>query len=65
MKFFLEWLCMRCPMNQDLRNELDRRRVSPEGRSQWEAFTQERADVERRLELVDMQTKFITYVTNK
>ncbi len=43
----------------------DRRKVSPAGRAKYEEFSRERADVERRLELVDMQTKVIEHVTNR
>jgi hypothetical protein len=42
----------------------DRRKVSPEGRERYEEFTRERADVEERLRLVDVQAKVIEHVTN-
>lgn len=62
MKFW-RWLCTRCPLNENRTIELERRKVSPQGREQYEEFSRERADVERRLELVDMQTKVIAHVT--
>ncbi len=61
---FLRWLCARCPLNPDRDDITDRRKVSPEHRAQYAEFTRERADVERRLELVDMQAKVIEHVTN-
>lgn len=64
MKFWLRrLLCSRCPLNEN-RDAHDRRKVSPEGRERWEEFTREKADVERRLDLVDVQTKVIAHVTN-
>ena len=60
---FLRWLCGRCPLNPN-RLEIERRKVSPEGRERYEEFARERADVEERLRLVDMQTKVIEHVTN-
>lgn len=56
-------LCARCPLNEHRDRTLERRKVSPEGREQYQEFSRERADVERRLELVDMQTKVIAHVT--
>ena len=60
----LDWICSRCPLNPNRRDATDRRKVSPEGRERWEEFSREKAAVERRLELVDMQTKVIAHVTN-
>lgn len=62
MKFF-RWLCARCPLNENRNAAIERRKVSPEGRERYEEFSRERAAVERRLELVDMQTKVIAHVT--
>jgi hypothetical protein len=42
----------------------DRRKVSEEGREQYAEFSRERADVEERLRLVDIQAKVIEHVTN-
>lgn len=42
----------------------DRRKISPEGRAQWEQWQREKADVERRLALVDIQTKMIEHLTS-
>jgi hypothetical protein len=58
----LRWICARCPLNEQ-RERGERRKVSPEGRQRWEIWQLEKADVERRLELVDMQTKVIEHVT--
>jgi len=63
MKFF-RWLCARCPLNPNHDERIERRKVSAEGREKYEEFSRERADVERRLELVDMQSKVIEHVTN-
>jgi hypothetical protein len=63
MRIFLRWLCARCPLNENRTVGIERRKVSPEGREKYEEFTRERADVERRLELVDMQSKVIAHVT--
>lgn len=52
-------------MDSNRDHDHDRRKVSPEGRQQWEEFSKERADVERRLELVGMQTKVIEHVTDE
>ena len=41
----------------------ERRKVSPEGRQQWETWQREKVDIERRLELVDLQTKALEHVT--
>lgn len=62
MKFLFRWLCSRCSLNSE-NTIIDRRKVSTEGRDRWEEFSRERADVERRLELVDMQSKVIEHVT--
>jgi hypothetical protein len=64
MRFLLRWLCTRCPLNENRTTEIERRKVSPEGRERYEEFSRERAEIERRLELVDMQTKVIAHVTN-
>jgi len=64
MKFF-HWLCARCPLREYHEGCEDRRKVSPERREQYAEFTRERADVERRLELVDMQNKVIDHVTRR
>lgn len=63
MKLF-RWLCARCPLNENHDAAIERRKVSPEGRERYEEFSRERADVERRLELVEMQNKVIAHVTN-
>ncbi len=60
---FLRWLCARCPLNPASDPVADRRKVSPEGRERYEEFSRERADVEERLRLVDMQSKVIEHVT--
>lgn len=52
-------------MNSIRDDETDRRKVSQAGRDRYEEFSRERADVERRLELVDMQAKVIEHVTNR
>lgn len=65
MRIFLRWLCARCPLNEHREGCNDRRKVSPERREQYAAFSRERADVERRLELVDMQAKVIDHVTRR
>jgi hypothetical protein len=57
----LRWICARCPLNET--RTCERRKVSPEGRQQWEVWQREKADVEERLRLVDMQTKVIEHVT--
>jgi len=59
----LKWLHRRCPLDQNRDAHADRRKVSAEGRERWEEFKRERADVEERLRLVDMQTKVIDHVT--
>ena len=68
MRFFrwLRWLFARCPLLSTTTrdNETDRRIVSPEARARYETHQRERADVERRLELVEMQAKVIAHVTN-
>ena len=51
-------------MNPNHDERIERRKVSAEGREKYEEFSRERADVERRLELVDMQSKVIEHVTN-
>ena len=61
---FLTWLRVRCPLNPNDDETIERRKVSPEGRERYEEFSRERADVERRLELVDMQAKVIEHVTH-
>jgi hypothetical protein len=57
------WLSTRCPLNENRCEQTDRRKVSQEGRDRYEEFSRERADVEERLRLVDMQTKVIEHVT--
>lgn len=64
MNRFLRWLCGRCPLNENRDACEERRKVSPEGRERYAAFNRERADVEERLRLVDMQSKVIEHVTN-
>ena len=51
-------------MNPNADDAIDRRKVSSATRARWAEFSRERADVERRLELVDMQAKVIEHVTN-
>jgi len=64
MKSFFRWLCARCPLNEYRRDGCeDRRKVSEAGRERYAEFSRERADVEERLRLVDMQTKVIDHVT--
>ncbi len=57
-------LLMRCRLVKARDTDSDRRIVSAAGRERYAEFSRERADVERRLELVDMQTKVIEHVTN-
>jgi len=63
MKLFFRWLCGRCPLKSTRDDERDRRVVSQAGRDRWEEFSRERACVEERLRLVDMQSKVIDHVT--
>jgi hypothetical protein len=49
-------------MQQEPRDD-ERRKVSAEGRERWATFSKERADVEERLRLVDMQNRVIEHVT--
>jgi len=65
MKSLLRWLCARCPLHEDRERCDDRRKVSPEGRERYAEFSRERADVEERLRLVDVQTKVIEHVTRR
>ena len=65
MKFFLRWLCSRCPLHENRADCDDRRKVSPAGRERYAEFTRERADVEERLRLVDVQSKVIEHVTRR
>lgn len=64
MKSLFRWLCARCPLNENHDGE-DRRKVSAAGREQYATFSRERADVEERLRLVDMQSKVIDHVTRQ
>jgi len=50
-------------LNPNRDETIERRKVSQEGRDRYEEFSRERADVTRRLELVDMQSKVIEHVT--
>jgi hypothetical protein len=45
----------------NVRNE--RRKVSDSVREQWEEWQREKEDVERRLRLVEMQSRVIAHVT--
>lgn len=64
MRFF-RWLAKRYPLLIPTRDvDSDRRIVSPEGRANWEIWQREKADVERRLALVEMQAKVIAHVTS-
>lgn len=63
MKFF-RWLYSRCPLDSKHDAAIDRRKVSEEGRERWAEFSRERADVEERLRLVEMQAKVIAHVTD-
>jgi hypothetical protein len=65
MKSLLRWLCARCPLNENRDGCEERRKVSPEGRERYAEFTRERADVEERLRLVDVQSKVIEHVTRR
>jgi hypothetical protein len=51
-------------MNPNRDDAAERRKVSAEGREQYEEFSRERASVEERLRLVDIQAKVIEHVTN-
>ncbi len=62
MKFF-RWIYARYSMIPNHNGPGDRRKVSPEGRDRYEEFTRERAEVEERLRLVEMQAKVIDHVT--
>jgi hypothetical protein len=62
MKFFRR-LVSRWSMNDKHDACEDRRKVSPEGRDQWEQFQREKLEIDERLRLVDMQSKVISHVT--
>lgn len=64
MRLF-RWLYVRFHVNENHDVTIERRKVSPAGREQYEEFSRERADIERRLALVDMQNKVIEHVTGQ
>jgi len=46
-------------MHTEERRASDRRLVSPEGRERYETWQREKVEVERRLQVIDVQTQVV------